>query len=135
MAFNDSQSFGLTQTNVRIPGQLYIEGRKQPPPEDIPPDQGVKAIDARTGAIVWKYSTGRVHRRGRGAGYARGLVFAATGEGRLLALDAKTGKLLWSFGAGVPITASPMSYAVDGQQFIAVAAGNLVYSFALPKAN
>jgi len=61
-------------------------------------------------------------------------VFAATAEGEFVALDAKTGKLLWNFRTGVPITASPMSYAVDGQEFIAVTAGNMVYSFALPKA-
>jgi alcohol dehydrogenase (cytochrome c) len=68
-------------------------------------------------------------------GTSGGLLFAATAEGELLALNAETGKLLWSFRSGIPITASPMSYAVDGKQFVAVAAGNMIYSFALPKEN
>ena len=62
-------------------------------------------------------------------------MFAATAEGELVALDAKTGTRLWNVQTGAPITASPMSYAIGGQQFLAVSAGNLVYSFALPKAN
>jgi alcohol dehydrogenase (cytochrome c) len=135
VAFSDSQSFGLTQNNVRIPGQLYIEGTKQPPPEDIPSEQGVKAIDSRTGAVVWTYSTSRFTAGAGVLGTRGGVVFASTAEGSLIALDAKSGRLLWSFNAGVPITASPISYAVDGQQFVAVSAGNLVYSFALPEPN
>jgi alcohol dehydrogenase (cytochrome c) len=68
-------------------------------------------------------------------GTRSGLVFAATAEGQFIALDAKTGRPLWNFRVGGPITASPISYAVDGQQFVAVSAGNMVYSFALPKQN
>ena len=45
----------------------------------------------------------------------------------------KDGQPLWHFRTGGPISASPMAYAVDGEQYIAIAAGNSVYSFALPK--
>jgi alcohol dehydrogenase (cytochrome c) len=47
-------------------------------------------------------------------------------------LDARTGESLWHFQTGGLITASPMSYSVNGAQFIAIAAGNTLYSFALP---
>jgi alcohol dehydrogenase (cytochrome c) len=40
---------------------------------------------------------------------------------------------LWCFQTGAPINSSPMSYAVDGKQFIVLAAGNVLYSFALPE--
>jgi len=61
------------------------------------------------------------------------VVFAATSEGNLLGLDARTGKALWHFQTGATISASPMSYSVDGTQFVAIAAGNTLYSFALPE--
>lgn len=64
---------------------------------------------------------------------AGGLVFAATGEGSLIGLDARTGALLWHFQTGGTIASSPMSYAVDGKQFVAIAAGGVLYSFGLPE--
>jgi alcohol dehydrogenase (cytochrome c) len=64
---------------------------------------------------------------------ASGLVFLATGDGNLIALDGGTGKSLWHFQTGGTIAASPISYAVDGRQFVAISAGNAVYSFALPE--
>jgi alcohol dehydrogenase (cytochrome c) len=61
-----------------------------------------------------------------------GVLFAASSEGNLIALDSKTGKYLWRFQTGGTIASSPISYAVDGKQYVAVAAGNVLYSFALP---
>ena len=60
------------------------------------------------------------------------MVVAASGEGNFLALDAKTGKALWHFAAGSSLPSSPMSYSVDGKQYVAVSAANVLYSFALP---
>jgi alcohol dehydrogenase (cytochrome c) len=59
-------------------------------------------------------------------------VFAATADGDLIALDSKSGKALWHFQTGATINSSAMSYAVGGKQFVAIAAGNVLYSFALP---
>ena len=64
---------------------------------------------------------------------AGGIVFAASREGHLIALDARTGQFLWRFQTGAAIEASPISYAVDGKQFVAVSSGNSLYSFALPE--
>jgi glucose dehydrogenase len=52
-------------------------------------------------------------------------------EGYVIAFDAVTGKLMWRMPAGGSVTASPMSYAINGQQYIAVAAGGALYSFGL----
>jgi outer membrane protein assembly factor BamB len=59
-------------------------------------------------------------------------VFAAVRDGNLLALDARTGRHLWHVQTGGSLAASPMAYAVNGRQFVAIAAGNVVYAFALP---
>ena len=64
---------------------------------------------------------------------AGGVVFGAMRDGNLVALDAKSGKHLWHFQTGTNMSASPISYAVDGRQFVAIAAGNTVYAFALPE--
>jgi alcohol dehydrogenase (cytochrome c) len=61
-----------------------------------------------------------------------GIVFAASGEGNFIALDAKSGKPLWRFGAGASIPSSPISYSIDGKQYVAVSSANVLYSFALP---
>jgi alcohol dehydrogenase (cytochrome c) len=59
------------------------------------------------------------------------VLFGGGKEGYFLALDARTGKLLWKAAVGGQINSGPMSYAVDGKQYIAVAAGSALFSFAL----
>ena len=93
---------------------------------------GLLAIDTTTGSVKWQYPTFRLSMGAGALATASGLVFLATGDGNLIALDAKTGRSLWHFQTGGTIAASPMSYAVDGRQFVAISAGNAVYSFALP---
>jgi len=51
------------------------------------------------------------------------LVFQGIGQGRLAAFDATSGKLLWTSEIGIDVMAPPVSYRVDGQQYIAVLAG------------
>jgi alcohol dehydrogenase (cytochrome c) len=62
---------------------------------------------------------------------AGGLVFAAEHKGQVTALDARSGKSLWHFNTGDLITSSPISYSVDGQQYIAISSGTNVVAFAL----
>ena len=54
-------------------------------------------------------------------------------EGYLIALDAKTGKPVWRFQTGGTIIAPPISYALNGRQYIAVAAGQTMITFSLPR--
>ena len=63
---------------------------------------------------------------------AGGLVFVGDYFGNLIAFDARTGKVLWRFQTGAPIYAPPVSYTFEGKQYIAVAAGSAVLTFALP---
>jgi len=63
---------------------------------------------------------------------AGGLVFFGDPSGSFEAVDARTGKPLWHFNTGQRIHASPMSFEVDGKQYVAVAAGSDLFAFSLP---
>ncbi|HYP04670.1 MAG TPA: PQQ-dependent dehydrogenase, methanol/ethanol family [Bryobacteraceae bacterium] len=97
-----------------------------------PPTQGVMAFDPEAGKIQWKFELTQGGLPPGVLATAGGVVFAASMEGNFIALDAKTGKALWRFGAGSSIPSSPMTYAVDGKQYVAVSSANVLYSFALP---
>jgi alcohol dehydrogenase (cytochrome c) len=63
---------------------------------------------------------------------AGGLVFFADDSYSLEAVDAETGKPLWHFNTGQSIDASPMSYGLGEKQYVAIAAGSDIFTFALP---
>ncbi len=96
----------------------------------------VRALDLTTGERIWEHK--QVNARHYGAGListAGGLIFGGDDQGVFAALDAVTGEALWHFNANLRISASPISYAVDGQQYVAVAAGINVIAFRLPAAD
>ena len=62
---------------------------------------------------------------------AGGIVFAPEQLSQVSVLDAKTGKSLWHFNTGDVITAAPVTYSVDGEQFFAIASGTNVFAFGL----
>jgi alcohol dehydrogenase (cytochrome c) len=65
-------------------------------------------------------------------GTAGGVVFAASKDGYLIALDAVNGKPLWRYQTGGDLRNSPISYAVDGKQYVAIASSSTLFTFALP---
>jgi alcohol dehydrogenase (cytochrome c) len=64
---------------------------------------------------------------------ASGLLFFGDDADSLEAVDARSGHALWHFNAGQSFTASPMTFAINGRQYVAIVAGNDVFSFALPQ--
>jgi len=62
---------------------------------------------------------------------AGGLVFSGSNEGNIFALDARTGKPLWNFHSGGAVASNPISFAVDGRQYVGVAADKVYYVFGL----
>jgi PQQ-dependent dehydrogenase (methanol/ethanol family) len=131
LAFQESGQRYVRAPSEYEPGKGYWGGRSLPNGE--PSYAGIRAIDTATGERKWEY---RISQGSLAAGVlatAGGVVFAATREGNLIALEAKTGKLLWRVQTGATIASSPMSYAVDSKQFVALAAGGVLYSFALPE--
>jgi len=61
-----------------------------------------------------------------------GLIFFGNDAQSFEAVDAQNGKPLWHFNTGQSIAASPISYAINSKQYVAIAAGSNVFSFALP---
>jgi len=59
-------------------------------------------------------------------------VFTGDAEGNFIAMDAAAGKPLWHFQMGGAVYAAPMAFAVDGKEYVAIAAGSAVYAFGLP---
>ncbi|MBI3325905.1 MAG: PQQ-binding-like beta-propeller repeat protein, partial [Nitrospinae bacterium] len=87
------------------------------------------AIDSKTNKIAWQHKT--PYRIGTGGGSmttAGGLVFRGQPDGNFLALDARTGEELWRFQTGFGADAPPMTYEVDGEQYVAIATGGNVQS-------
>ena len=82
----------------------------------------VSAVNIDTGKIAWQAKTDQPMIGGALA-TAGNLVFAGEGNGWFKAYDAKTGKLLWKFQCGAGVNAPPVSYSVNGKQYIAVAVG------------
>ena len=62
---------------------------------------------------------------------ASDLVFAGGREGYFFALDARSGAQLWKGSVGGQVSAGPMSYAVNGRQYVAIAAGSALFVYAL----
>ena len=62
---------------------------------------------------------------------AGGLVFGCAAEGDFFALDSQSGEPLWQFQTGGRMYSNPVSYAVDGKQHVAIAAGHALYVFGL----
>ena len=114
------------------PGQQYNGGSVQYLSHE-PPIPSVKALSAATGEVVWQYRPDRPDSRPTMGlmSTAGGLVFASDGT-RLIALDDHTGKLLWQFDTSQLVRGAPITYLVDGRQHVAVAAGALLMTFALP---
>jgi alcohol dehydrogenase (cytochrome c) len=92
------------------------------------------AFDPQTKTFVWRYpQAGDSHSWGGVMTTATDLVFFADDADFFEAADAKTGKSLWHFNTGQTLHASPMSYAVQGKQYVAIASGSDLFSFALPE--
>ncbi len=82
----------------------------------------LRAIDPKTGKWIWEYKNnaplwGGVLTTGGN------LVFFGTPEGYLNALDAKTGEVLWRFQTGSGIVGIPVTWEMDGEQYVAVPSG------------
>ena len=106
----------------RVVGAWWIGGRYYP--AEPGPDWGgtFTAVDVNTGRIAWmkEFDKPMV---GGALVTAGGVVFVGTADKRLLALDARTGDQLWQYEGRAGFNAPPMTYMLDGTQYIAVGAG------------
>jgi alcohol dehydrogenase (cytochrome c) len=111
------------------PGTFFAGGGEASSPEG-PGSGAIRALDATTGQMRWEF---RLHSAPWAGVLATGggLVFSGSDEGNFYALDARTGKPLWDFQTGGQIVANPVSFTVDGNQHVAIAAGRVLYVFGL----
>jgi alcohol dehydrogenase (cytochrome c) len=82
----------------------------------------LKAIDPDTGEVKWEYKNNAPLWAGVMT-TAGGLVFTGTPEGLFKAFDDETGEELWSFQTGSGIVGQPVTWEMDGEQYIAVTSG------------
>ena len=81
----------------------------------------VHAISAETGEIVWKHEQRAATMALAATG--GGLVFGGDVNGRFRAFDHATGEILWEINLGSPVSGFPITYAVDGRQYVAISTG------------
>ena len=127
MAFDGAGEFfgggGYAERSAYIGGEEWL----------LPNDDNtsaVRAIDPSTGEWLWQYKV----QPGTWSGLlatAGAVIFGGSADGYFYALHADTGDKLWRVPVVAPVRAAPISYAVEGQQYVTIAAGNVVYSFGL----
>ncbi|MDX2151967.1 MAG: PQQ-dependent dehydrogenase, methanol/ethanol family [Bryobacteraceae bacterium] len=124
------------------PGKWYAGGSVQ---ADLPaihrreprtwgPEAGygaVRALDPLTGKRVWEYRMSDVSDSGL-LTTASHLLFSGSREGYFFALDARDGKELWNRYLGGQVASSPITWSADGRQYVTIASGHALFTFALP---
>jgi alcohol dehydrogenase (cytochrome c) len=104
--------------------------------ESIPGEPGkfyLRALDPETGKRVWQYPMpGHTDSWTGAVSTAGGLVIFGDDDGSLVAVDAKTGKYFWHYYMGQNLIASPITFAVNGKQYVSIAAETDVFTFGLP---
>ncbi len=81
----------------------------------------IQAISAETGQVVWNYQQRAATMALAATG--GGLIFGGDVNGRFRAFDHETGEILWEVNLGSPVSGFPITYAVDGRQYVAVSTG------------
>jgi len=131
MALEQCEMYFFKSQTFREGQGYYSTGVKHIPGE--PSRKVLVAFNLDSNSIAWRYpQSGAGHSSGGTLATAGGLLFFGDDAGSFEAADARTGKPLWHFNTGQDMSASPMSYAIDGKQYVAIAAGSDVFSFALP---
>ena len=140
-AWDDYSTIFTRQQMDHVPGQRFMGGRARsatPPLRRGPLNTwteeaghgAVIAIDPRTGERKWRYDMHDVTDAGI-LTTASDLLFSGGREGYFFALDARSGALLWRTTVGGQVSAAPITYQAGTRQYVAIAAGNALFAYAL----
>jgi alcohol dehydrogenase (cytochrome c) len=121
----------FSQTPVYKEGTSYWATFYRGEPVDGPHGR-VTALDPLTGDIKWTFPLLSAPWAGT-LTTAGNLVFAGDEDGYLIALQATTGKLLWKVNTGDRLMTSPITYELDGKQYLTMPSGAALLTFALPE--
>jgi PQQ-dependent dehydrogenase (methanol/ethanol family) len=103
--------------------------------KDDQPEKYLRAVNIDTGKVTWEVlQRGTVLPKNWPGvlGTAGGLLFYGDPNGAFVAADERNGNPLWHFPTNVPMKASPMTYMLNGKQYVAIAAGSSILCFGLP---
>jgi len=122
----------MTKAQKFVPGQTYYATGVRRSEGDRS-QKILLAYSLQGDKPAWRYAqAGEGHSSAGAMTTASGLLFFGDDERSFEAVDATTGKPLWHFNTGQGISASPMTYAVNSKQYVALAAGSDIFSFCLP---
>ncbi|HVO58435.1 MAG TPA: acido-empty-quinoprotein group A [Dongiaceae bacterium] len=93
----------------------------------------LRALDYKTGKVVWNHETGEGESIAGILTTAGKLLFSADNHNNLLALNPATGETLWHLNIGGGMLSSPMTYQLDGRQYVILSVQDTMYAFALPE--
>jgi alcohol dehydrogenase (cytochrome c) len=129
--FEKCSYFATRKTEEWEAGRGYAGGSQRLVPGEAPREI-LRALDVRTGDVVWELpQAGAATSWGGTLSLASGITFVCGDGGIFMAVETKTGKVLWHFQTNADFRASPMTYICDGKQYIVVAAGQNILAFSL----
>ena len=116
-----------------VQGQSFYGGGTRRSPGDTSA-KFLRAIDVQTGKVAWEIPglAGGIIASGLMTTAGGLIFFGDAAGGAFVAADARTGSLLWHFNTGQGWKAGPMTYAIDGKQFVGMMAGSTMTVFGLP---
>jgi alcohol dehydrogenase (cytochrome c) len=120
----------VPEKQVIAPGRFSLSGTVR---RDLDKAYGaLRAIDAATGERRWEFKFATPSFAGV-LSTASGVVFDGDNEGNFMAFDARTGTNLWHYQTGSSLWGgSPMTYTLDGRQYVVIGSGSSIVAFALP---
>ncbi|MEZ5489550.1 MAG: PQQ-dependent dehydrogenase, methanol/ethanol family [Gammaproteobacteria bacterium] len=128
-AFDGEQRFFKRDEDYEVGERFTGGGGQYIQPMDTY-NSAIRAIDPATAEIAWEFPIQPRSTAGIMSS-AGGLLFSGSVDGYFFALDASSGRELWHMSLGARVHAAPMTFAVDGKQYVTIAAGNVVFTFGL----
>ena len=124
---------------------IYVKGEEPPdfidgkmftgafPSFNKTPDEfaAIRAVDPQTGEKKWDYRLSAPSTEAGILTTASDMLFSGGRDGAFYALDARDGKLLWETNLGPSVAAGPITYAVNGKQYVSIQAGSALFTFSL----
>ena len=115
--FHDGQSFvGISPGRTNAADEVF---------------SSIIAMDPTTNTRKWTFRLAANSTEGGVLTTASNMLFAGGRDGQFVALDATSGKLLWETNLGPSVSAGPMSFSVNGKQYVSIQCGTGLYTFAL----